>query len=116
MPKSKDELISELEGVVDVLSSDMITAMEIKNEKKKLKAQIKDLKAEKTHLKEMVKSLKATKERLEIERYAKARNADNPRHGEDVVRQYQVIVEELDQKIKDIAEAVKGLESQFLQP
>jgi len=44
--KSKDELINDLEGLVDILSSDMITAMDIKNEKKKLLMRIRDLRRE----------------------------------------------------------------------
>jgi len=65
--KRKDQLINELEGVVDVLSMDMSTAMDIKKEKENLKDKIRRLKKEESYLKDMVKHLKATQAKLESE-------------------------------------------------
>jgi chromosome segregation protein len=62
--KKKDALLDELEGVVDVLSTDMTTAMDIKKEKEELKNQIRALRKEETYLKDIIKKLKNTKDKL----------------------------------------------------
>jgi septal ring factor EnvC (AmiA/AmiB activator) len=77
--KKKNAIISELEGVVDVLSLDMTTAMDIKKEKENLKDKIRILKKEDGYLRDMVKHLKDTKSKLEIE-------LQNKNHEEDSLK------------------------------
>lgn len=75
--KSKDELINDLEGLVDILSSDMITAMDIKNEKKKLLMRIRDLRREEIELNDMVIHLKSARGKLESELDKKEREEED---------------------------------------
>jgi len=75
--KGKDAIINELEGVVDVLSMDMTTAMDIKKEKENLKDKIRILKKEDGYLRDMVKHLKATKDKLEVELQNKGHEEDS---------------------------------------
>ncbi len=49
-----------------------------------------------------IKKLRKKKEKIELERYAKARVLENPRHGEDLIRYYEGIVSEMDKEIAAI--------------
>lgn len=82
--KKRDAIINELEGVVDVLSMDMTTAMDIKKEKENLKEQIRSLKKEESYLKDMIKHLRGTKDKLETELQKKDHEEDKLR--EDLKR------------------------------
>jgi chromosome segregation ATPase len=72
----KDAILNELEGVVDVLSMDMTTAMDIKKEKENLKNQIRSLKKEETYLKDVIVHLRATKDKLQNELQTKVHEED----------------------------------------
>lgn len=61
-----------------------------------------------------IKKLKKKKEKLEIERFAKQRVISNPRHGEDVIRYYEILLKEIEEKIVKIDEEINLLNSQFL--
>jgi ATP-binding cassette subfamily F protein 3 len=62
-----------------------------------------------------IKSLRKQKEKLEIEKGAKQRIVDNPRHGEDIVRYYQLIVKDLDDKIMAIEIQIRESKTKFIQ-
>lgn len=78
--KKKDAILNELEGVVDVLSMDMTTAMDIKKEKENLKDQIRSLRKEESYLKDMIKQLRTTKDKLQAE-------LQNKEHEEDKLKE-----------------------------
>ncbi|MFA6281706.1 MAG: ATP-binding cassette domain-containing protein [Candidatus Omnitrophota bacterium] len=61
-----------------------------------------------------IKKLRKTKEKLEVERYAKARVIENPRHGEELIRYYAGIVEEMDKQIREVDNEIKRTEEKFL--
>jgi len=61
-----------------------------------------------------IKKLRKKKEKLELERYAKARVLENPRHGEDLIRYYQEIVEEMDKEIAAIEGEISRWKEKFL--
>jgi ATP-binding cassette subfamily F protein 3 len=61
-----------------------------------------------------IKKLRKTKDKLQTELYAKKRVAENPRHGQDIVRYYQMLVEEIERQTLDIDSEITDLESQFL--
>ncbi|MFA5272074.1 MAG: ATP-binding cassette domain-containing protein [Candidatus Omnitrophota bacterium] len=61
-----------------------------------------------------IKKLRKHKERLEVERYAKARVIENPRHGEELIRYYTGIVEEMDKQIQEVENEIKRTEERFL--
>ncbi len=67
----KEEIVKDLEGVVNTLSTDMVTALDIKGEKKRLSEKVKELKMEESHLRELVSDLKTTRNKLKIELQAK---------------------------------------------
>ena len=59
--------------------------------------------------------MRKQKEKLEIEKGAKQRIVDNPRHGEDIVRYYQLIVKDLDDKIMAIEIQIRESKTKFIQ-
>jgi ATP-binding cassette subfamily F protein 3 len=62
-----------------------------------------------------IKKLRKKKEKLEAERYAKARVTANPRHGEELIRYYTGIIEELDKQISALDNEISSLKLQFLE-
>jgi len=70
--KGKGELIKELEKLLGTFSDDMITALDIKSEKKSLLKKIRDLKKEELHLKDMVEDLEAARNKQAAELKKKA--------------------------------------------
>lgn len=73
------------------------------------------LKAHNTIVSNKIKKLRKKKEKLEAERYAKNRIIENPRHGEDIIKHYSIIVSDLDKKISELEGEVSRLKEQFLQ-
>jgi ATP-binding cassette subfamily F protein 3 len=61
-----------------------------------------------------IKKLRKKKEKLEVERYAKARVIENPRHGEELIRYYAEIVEEIDKEMQEVDNEIKRTEEEFL--
>jgi len=61
-----------------------------------------------------IKKLRKTKEKLKRELYAKKRVASNPRHGEDIVRYYVMLVQELERQLIDVDNEISEVEAQFL--
>ncbi len=61
-----------------------------------------------------IKKLRKAKDKLQTELYAKKRVAENPRHGQDIVKYYQMLVQEIERQILDIDSETTNLESQFL--
>ena len=61
-----------------------------------------------------IKKLRKKKEKLELERYAKARVLENPRHGEDLIRYYQDIVEGMDKEIAAIEGEISRWKEKFI--
>ncbi|MCK9614645.1 MAG: ATP-binding cassette domain-containing protein [Candidatus Omnitrophica bacterium] len=61
-----------------------------------------------------IKKLRKKKEKLELERYAKARVLENPRHGEDLIRYYQEIVEGMDKEIAAIEGEIGRWKEKFI--
>lgn len=61
-----------------------------------------------------IKKIRKKKEKLEIERYAKARVVENPRHGEDLIRYYKDIVEEMDKEISMIEAEISRWKEKFI--
>ncbi|MDP2922139.1 MAG: ABC-F family ATP-binding cassette domain-containing protein [Candidatus Omnitrophota bacterium] len=73
------------------------------------------IKAHNTIISNKIKKLRKKKEKLEAERYAKSRVTANPRHGEELVRYYNSIIEELDKQILELDNEISGLKLQFLE-
>jgi ATP-binding cassette subfamily F protein 3 len=65
-------------------------------------------------LSKKIRKLKKEKEKLEFERYAKARVISNPRHGEEIIRYYTFLIEEMDKRILSIDNEISDLKSKFL--
>lgn len=61
-----------------------------------------------------IKKLRKKKERLEVERYAKARVIENPRHGEELIRYYMEIVQEMDKQIQEVENEIARTKEKFL--
>lgn len=71
-------------------------------------------KAHNAKLSKKIKKLRKQQEKLQTERYAKARIISNPRHGQDIIRHYEIIVKEIDERLLDIEVQINTLKSQFL--
>jgi ATP-binding cassette subfamily F protein 3 len=74
-----------------------------------------EIKEHNTIISNKIKKLRKKKEKLEAERYAKARVIENPRHGEDIIKHYTLILDELDQGIRELEGEINRLKEQFLQ-
>ena len=61
-----------------------------------------------------IKKLRKKKEKLELERYAKARVLENPRHADDIIRYYQGIVDEIDKEIAMIEGEISRWKEKFI--
>jgi ATP-binding cassette subfamily F protein 3 len=83
--------------------------------KKEKVMSVEQIKAHNTIISNKIKKLRKKKEKLEAERYAKARVIENPRHGEDIIKHYSLILDELDQKIREMEGEINRLKEQFLQ-
>lgn len=68
----------------------------------------------KAQLSKQIKKLRKQKDKLELERNAKMRILENPRHGEDIIRYYTLLVEELDKRIAVIEHEIIELKARFL--
>jgi len=76
---------------------------------------------EKTHQKEhniilakKIKKLRKQRGKLEVECNVKTRIISNPRHSQDIIKYYTLLVKELEQQITKITHKINRLESQFL--
>ena len=70
-------------------------------------------KAHNAKISKKIKKLRKEEEKLKTDRYAKSRIATNPRHGEDIVRHYEVIIKEIDERLMQIEIEINTLKSQF---
>ena len=66
------ENIKGLEDIVDTLTEDVVKALDIKEEKKRLVSKIRKLKQQEAELQEVVGDLKTTRDRLQMELQKKA--------------------------------------------
>lgn len=66
------ENIKGLEDIVDTLTEDVVKALDIKEEKKRLVSKIRKLKQQEMELKEVVGDLKTTRDKLQMELQKKA--------------------------------------------
>jgi chromosome segregation ATPase len=66
------ENIKGLEDIVDTLTEDVVKALDIKEEKKRLVGKIRQLKQQEAELKEVVGDLKTTRDKLQMELQKKA--------------------------------------------
>jgi prefoldin subunit 5 len=73
-----------------------------------------DRKAHNDKLAQRIRKLRKKLEHLQIERNAKKRILDNPRHGEEVIRHYHALIRELDEKVQRLEEEVAYVKSKFL--
>jgi chromosome segregation ATPase len=62
--RTRKEIDMELDDVVKTLKSDMIKALDIKEESKKLEEKVRKLKDKEIHLNEVVSQLKSTRDKL----------------------------------------------------
>ena len=99
-----------------------LPAIEKKSSKSKheIEAKEKDLGMDKakrkTHnakVSKKIKKLRKEEEKLKTERYAKSRIVANPRHGHDIIRHYELIIKEIDERLLQIEIEVNTLKSQF---
>jgi len=60
-----------------------------------------------------IKKLKKKKDKLMLERYAKNRVANNPRHDREIIRHYAQLVEEIDRKIISVEKEIGQLKSKY---
>ncbi|MDD4955405.1 MAG: ABC-F family ATP-binding cassette domain-containing protein [Candidatus Omnitrophica bacterium] len=88
------------------------TAKEENEEKKELTGE--EIKKHNEVISNKIKKLRKKKEKLELERYAKARVLENPRHGEELIRYYQGLVEEMDKEINMIELEIGLWKEKFL--
>jgi len=65
--KVRMDHIKALEGIANTLTSDVVKALDIKNEKAKLLVDIKELRSEKAELKSVVSNLVRTRDRMNTE-------------------------------------------------
>ncbi|MCK9573842.1 MAG: ATP-binding cassette domain-containing protein [Candidatus Omnitrophica bacterium] len=87
-----------------------------RNEEKKTEKELtpEEIKKHNEVISNKIKKLRKKKEKLELERYAKARVLENPRHGEDLIRYYQEIVEGMDKEIYAIEGEISRWKEKFI--
>jgi len=61
-----------------------------------------------------IKKLRKKKEKIELERYAKARVLENPRHGEELIRYYEGLVSEMDKEIAMLEGEISRWKEKFI--
>ena len=74
--KSMKEIHEGLEGVLNTLTEDVVKALDIKEEKKILEQQIRQLKDEEIQLREVVEHLKKTRDKMQGELKKKEKEED----------------------------------------
>ncbi len=117
--KQQDELKMKEQGTGNMAqgaegrkTKDALHAHGGKQEKKELT--LEEIKRHNEILANKIKKLRKKKEKLEVERYAKARVIENPRHGEELIRYYTEIVDELNKQIREVENEIKRTEEKFL--
>jgi len=85
---------------------------DIAGEKKELSEE--EIKKHNEIISNKIKKLRKKKEKIELERYAKARVLENPRHGEELIRYYEGLVSEMDKEIAMIEGEISRWKEKFI--
>ncbi|MFA5008298.1 MAG: ABC-F family ATP-binding cassette domain-containing protein [Candidatus Omnitrophota bacterium] len=96
-----------------VAKHDEFKTAEAEGEKKK-ELNEEEIKKHNEIISNKIKKLRKKKEKLELERYAKARVLENPRHGEELIRYYQGLVYEMDKEIAMIEGEISRWKEKFI--